>query len=54
MTLIRQIRKENNDYGYRRVTGALRAQGVIVNKKRVQRIMAKLGMQVKDLCAISN
>lgn len=47
VTLIRQIRKENNDYGYRRVTGALRAQGVIVNKKRVQRIMAKLGMQVK-------
>lgn len=48
VTLIRQIRKENNDYGYRRVTGALRAQGVIVNKKRIQRIMAKLGMQVKS------
>ena len=34
------------DYGYRRIYGELRKQGLIVNKKRVQRIMQKLGLQV--------
>lgn len=40
------IRKENKDFGYRRIYGALRKQGLIVNKKRVQRIVQKLGIQV--------
>lgn len=39
---------ENKDWGYRRVYGALRRQGVKVNKKHVQRIMQKLGMQVSS------
>ena len=43
---ILQIREDNKDFGYRRIYGALRKQGLIVNKKRVQRIMQKLGLQV--------
>ena len=41
-----EIRKNNKDYGYRRIYGELRKQGLVVNKKRVQRIMQKLGLQV--------
>lgn len=33
--------------GYRRVTDALHRQGIIVNKKRVQRMMAEMGLQVR-------
>ena len=44
--IILKIRKDNKDYGYRRVLGELRNQGYIVNKKKVQRIMQKLGLQV--------
>lgn len=40
------IRKEHKDYGYRRIHAVLRKQGFNVNKKRVQRIMKKLGLQV--------
>lgn len=43
---ILQIRKENKDFGYRRIYGDLRKQGLIINKKRVQRIVQKLGLQV--------
>ena len=43
---ILEIRKNNKDYGYRRVLGELRNQGYCVNKKKVQRIMQKLGLQV--------
>lgn len=43
---ILEIRKNNKDYGYRRIYGELRKQGMVVNKKRVQRIMQKLGLQV--------
>lgn len=43
---ILEIRKEHKDFGYRRVYGELKAQGIQVNKKRVQRIMKKLGLQV--------
>ena len=43
---ILEIRKENKDFGYRRIYGELRNQGLIVNKKRVQRIIQKLGLQV--------
>ena len=41
-----EIRELNKDYGYRRVSGELRNQGYIVNKKKVQRIMQKLNLQV--------
>lgn len=43
---ILEIRKENKDFGYRRIYGMLRKQGLIINKKRVQRIVQKLGIQV--------
>ena len=40
------IRNEHKDYGYRRIHAVLRKQGFKVNKKRVQRIIQKLGLQV--------
>lgn len=43
---ILEINNENKDYGYRRMHGMLRKLGHAVNKKRVQRIMQKLGLQV--------
>ena len=43
---ILEIRKENKDFGYRRIYGELRKKGIIINKKRVQRIVQKLGIQV--------
>ena len=43
---ILEIHNENKDFGYRRVHGLLRKLGYSVNKKRVQRIMQKLGLQV--------
>lgn len=41
-----EIRKEHKNFGYRRIWGLLRKQGVNVNKKRVQKIVQKLGLQV--------
>lgn len=43
---ILDIRDQHKDFGYRRIWGLLRKEGMIVNKKRVQRIMRKLGVQV--------
>ena len=43
---ILEIRKSHKDYGYRRILGELRNQNIVVNKKKVQRIMKKLGLQV--------
>lgn len=43
---IQEIRKNNKDYGYRRIHGELRNQGYLINKKKVQRIVQKLGLQV--------
>lgn len=43
---IHQIRESHKDYGYRRICGELRNQGYCVNKKKVQRIMQKFGLQV--------
>lgn len=40
------IREEHKDYGYRRLCGELRKQGIEVNRKRVQRIVQEYGMQV--------
>lgn len=43
---ILEIHESNRNYGYRRMYGALRNDGFMVNKKKVQRIMQKLGLQV--------
>ena len=43
---ITKIHIENKDYGYRRVYRELRNRKIFVNKKKVQRIMKKLGLQV--------
>jgi len=44
--LILKIREEHKDFGYRRIYGKLRKQGIHINKKKVQRIVQKLGIQV--------
>ena len=41
-----EIREEHKDYGYRRILGELRNQGYSINKKKVQRIVQKFGLQV--------
>ena len=43
---INEIREVHKDYGYRRLWGELKRQGIEVNKKRVQRIVQKYGLQV--------
>lgn len=43
---IKEIHEANRDYGYRRMYGELRNQGIVVNKKKVQRIMQKFNLQV--------
>ena len=40
------IRKEHKNFGYRRVLALLKKEGVLINKKKVQRIMQKPGLQV--------
>ena len=39
--------KHKGRYGYRRITSALRAMGLLVNHKRVQRLMNELGLKSK-------
>ena len=46
LTIIKEIRNEHKDYGYRRILGELRKKGIVANKKRVQRILKKYGLQV--------
>ena len=43
---ILNIREEHKDFGYRRIKGELGNRGFKVNKKKVQRIVRKLGLQV--------
>lgn len=43
---ILEIRAEHKDFGYRRIWGLLRQTGLLINKKRVQRIVQKLSLQV--------
>ena len=43
---ILEIRKDHKDYGYRRILAELRNQGYVINKKKIQRIVQKLGLQV--------
>ena len=44
--IILDIRKRNPNYGYRSICGELRNRGYIINKKKVQRLVQKLGLQV--------
>jgi putative transposase len=41
------IQGEFPTYGYRRITAQLRAEGILVNRKRVARLMRLHGMQVR-------
>jgi putative transposase len=41
---IQQVALDSRQYGYRRITGALRAQGWVVNYKRVARLMREDGL----------
>ncbi|MDU5416981.1 IS3 family transposase [Peptoniphilus harei] len=43
---ILEIRKDNPNYGYRRITAMLRKQGLLINKKKVQKLIQKLKLQV--------
>ena len=45
---ILNIRKDNPNYGYRRITAMLKISGLIINKKKVQRLVQKLKLQAKS------
>ena len=45
-TAIEDIRKDHPNYGYRRLLPLLQSRGIVVNKKRLQRIMQKFNLQV--------
>ena len=45
---ILKIRKENPNYGYRRITAMLKRLGLKINKKKVQRLVQNLKIQVKS------
>lgn len=45
---ILEIRSNHKDFGYRRIYGELRKAGLNINKKKVQRLVQKLGLQVKS------
>lgn len=38
--------KNNESYGYRRITSVLKSNGYIINHKKVRRIMIKLNLKV--------
>ena len=42
---ILKIRKDNPNYGYRRITAMLKRAGLIINKKKVQRLVQKLNFK---------
>ena len=43
---VEDIRKDNPNYGYRRLLPLLAQRGIVINKKRLQRILKKFGLQV--------
>lgn len=42
-----RIREKYQHYGYRRITQEMKKQGFSINKKRVQRLVQKLNLQVE-------
>ncbi len=44
--LITELHFKHKNFGYRRMTGELRKQGIVINKKKVQRIIQKRKLQV--------
>ena len=42
---ILDIRKDNPNYGYRRMTAMLKRLGYVINKKKVQRLIQKERLQ---------
>lgn len=46
--MIRDIQKDNPNYGYRRVQAVLKNKGITVNKKRIQRVMRKYNLTVES------
>ena len=46
MGLIREIFRENRGrYGFKRIAAELRNRGRVVNRKKVLRLMAKMGLR---------
>ncbi|MGG5343972.1 transposase [Enterococcus sp. AZ020] len=43
-----RIREKHKDYGYLRMTSELKNRGFYVNKKKVQRLIRKLGIEVRS------
>ena len=43
-----EVRKDNPNYGYRRITAMLRKQGPLINKKKFQRLVQKLKFQITN------
>lgn len=50
---ILSIREEHKDYGYRRIHKELSNRGILINKKKVQRIVQKLKIQVTSFSSKS-
>ncbi len=46
MNEIRDIWTQNPFYGYRRITAELKIRGMIVNRKRVRRLMVMMGLRL--------
>ena len=44
--VILEVKSATKDYGYHRICGELRNRGLVINKKKVQRIIQKLKLQV--------
>ncbi|HHR2621748.1 TPA: IS3 family transposase, partial [Listeria monocytogenes] len=45
---LKDIRQAHPNYGYRRMTQELKRRGFQVNKKKVQRLIQKVGLQVRS------
>lgn len=48
---ILSIRKEHKDFRYRRVLALLKKDGILINKKKVQRIMQNLDYRLHNILA---
>jgi putative transposase insK for insertion sequence len=46
---ILEIKKDNPNYRYRRMTAMLKRLGFVINKKKVQRLIQKLKLQVTNI-----